>query len=291
MKLPPHAHVFMVFKGKTFGPWKHRQEFLRQVGSGTRIPYLFWWNGSLFVIPAATRYLLFCRTLPGFITMATCMATVLSLIIAAGIHYVPRSASFKRMNHIICAFGWYFPHKFSLSRRVFRATQNEARRNPWIFVHLRVGNSAQQEINLHINSKTKVNLNRLFPAWKHLSIIFDVLFTLFYVNFYSNREKHDEACNFFLQLFPPTSMASYSLPQWLETEVRSCTRTHNVMNEFEDLNLTVNQAEEDVHAWFAQNDTGPDGFFCESVCVCVKVCVCVCVCQCLFPRLIVSRLC
>jgi len=25
------------------------------------------------------------------------------------------------------------------------------------------------------------------------------------------------------------------------------------MNEFEDLNLTVNQAEEDVHAWFAQN--------------------------------------
>ena len=98
------------------------EEFLRQVGSGTRIPYLFWWNGSLFVIPAATRYLLFCRTLPGFITMATCMATVLSLIIAAGIHYV-----------------------------------------------------------------------------------------------------------------------------------RSCTRTHNVMNEFEDLNLTVNQAEEDVHAWFAQN--------------------------------------
>ena len=67
------------------------------------------------------------------------------------------------------------------------------------------------------------------------------------------------------------------------------------MNEFEDLNLTVNQAEEDVHAWFAQNDTGPDGFFCESVCVkvcvCVCVCGCVCVCQCLFPRLIVSRLC
>ena len=49
------------------------------------------------------------------------------------------------------------------------------------------------------------------------------------------------------------------------------------MNEFEDLNLTVNQAEEDVHAWFAQNDTGPDGF---SVKVCVKVCVCVCVCVC-----------
>ena len=62
------------------------------------------------------------------------------------------------------------------------------------------------------------------------------------------------------------------------------------MNEFEDLNLTVNQAEEDVHAWFAQNDTGPD-VFSVKVCVKVSVCVCVCVCQCLFPRLIVSRLC
>ena len=69
---------------------KHNQEFLRQVGSGTRIPYLFWWNGCLFVFPAATRYLLFCRTLPGFVAMATCMATVLALIIAAAIHYVPR---------------------------------------------------------------------------------------------------------------------------------------------------------------------------------------------------------
>ena len=82
-------------------PWnlKHNdQEFLRQVGSGTRIPYLFWWNGCLFVFPAATRYLLFCRTLPGFVALAVCMLTVLALIFAAAIHYVPRSVSFKSLN-------------------------------------------------------------------------------------------------------------------------------------------------------------------------------------------------
>ena len=64
------------------------EEFLRNIGSGTRIPYLFWWNGAFFVIPCAVRFTLSCKTLGGLIVM--CLIELILLILAtlSSVHWV-----------------------------------------------------------------------------------------------------------------------------------------------------------------------------------------------------------
>ncbi|CAJ1386670.1 unnamed protein product [Effrenium voratum] len=64
------------------------EEFLRNIGSGTRIPYLFWWNGAFFVIPCAVRFTLSCKTLGGLIVMCLIELILLILVSCGSVHWV-----------------------------------------------------------------------------------------------------------------------------------------------------------------------------------------------------------
>ncbi|CAE6970657.1 hypothetical protein AK812_SmicGene35236 [Symbiodinium microadriaticum] len=63
-------------------------EFLRRVGGATRVPYLFWWNGGLFVFPVVVRYLCVVKTLGGLIVLILSIVVPASLILLALNHYV-----------------------------------------------------------------------------------------------------------------------------------------------------------------------------------------------------------
>ncbi|CAE7699056.1 unnamed protein product [Symbiodinium sp. CCMP2456] len=63
-------------------------EFLRRVGGATRVPYLFWWNGAVFVFPTMVRYICSCKTLPGLIMLILCIVVPAILILLALNYYV-----------------------------------------------------------------------------------------------------------------------------------------------------------------------------------------------------------
>jgi len=63
-------------------------EFLRRVGSGTRVPYLFWWNGAVFVFPTIVRYVCSCKTIGGLIFLILSIVILSLLILLPLNHYV-----------------------------------------------------------------------------------------------------------------------------------------------------------------------------------------------------------
>jgi len=64
------------------------EEFMRNVGNGTRVPFFFFWNGNIFVIPAIIRWILSCKTLGGLITLGVAVLTLVVLVLSAATHYV-----------------------------------------------------------------------------------------------------------------------------------------------------------------------------------------------------------
>lgn len=74
------------------------EEFLRRVGKGTRAPYLLFMTGCMFAIPAALRYAVSIKTLPGLVILAVVIAGMSLLIECVSYFYV--SACIQAHNRI-----------------------------------------------------------------------------------------------------------------------------------------------------------------------------------------------
>lgn len=74
------------------------EEFLRRVGTGTRAPYLLFMTGCMFAIPAALRYAVTIKTLPGLVILGLVIAGMSFLIEAVAYFYV--SACIQAHNRI-----------------------------------------------------------------------------------------------------------------------------------------------------------------------------------------------
>ena len=68
------------------------EEFLRRTGKGTRAPYLLFMTGCAFAVPAAVRYAVSSKTLPGLILLGIVIGLMSFVVIGFSYVYVAHLA-------------------------------------------------------------------------------------------------------------------------------------------------------------------------------------------------------